>query len=281
MEKQSTHAITDAVADTLFIPLYMRCLETREQGGIIHDPAACQLVDQLDYDFSRYDQAPRSRVGTCIRVRHFDEAARRFIDSHPDPVVINLGCGLDTRAQRVGRQKALFYNLDLPEVIQLRESLLPADERNISMARSLFDGAWAEEIRTRHPNADMLVIAEGVFMYFPEEQIRPVIQQIASTLAPGELVFDACTSTGCKISSRHDTIKHTRAVFRWGLDNDALPQQWARNLRLLEVEYYMDKEKHRWDLPSRVMRFIPPLAHAFKMLRYSMRPLETISGNAA
>ncbi|MBU4190985.1 MAG: class I SAM-dependent methyltransferase, partial [Proteobacteria bacterium] len=97
-----TTNITDAVADTLFIPLYMRCLETGRPDAIISDPDACRIVGSLDYDFSKYDKATRSQVGVCLRVKHFDGITRRFIDAHDDPVIVSIGCGLDSRANRLG-----------------------------------------------------------------------------------------------------------------------------------------------------------------------------------
>jgi len=266
--------IADTVADTLFIPLYMRCLETRRTDRIIEDPDACRIVETVDYDFSKYDQATRSQVGTCIRVRFFDDVTRSFLDAHPEPVVVNLGCGLDSRANRVGGDKGVFYNVDLPEVMELRNALLPPDGRNVSIAQSMFDASWMAPILERHPGGRFLVLAEGVFMYFTEERMRPLIQDLARVFAPGEMAFDVCSSFGCRLSSRHDTVKKTNARFLWGLDDNTLLQKWAPNLTLRQVEYYMNKEKHRWDFTSRVMAFIPPFAKAFRMLRYQTAPAQ-------
>ena len=264
--------IADDVADTLFIPLYMRCLETRRQDAIIRDPDACRIVESLDYDFSKYDKAVRSQLGVCLRVQYFDAVTRKFIESSDDPVVVNMGCGLDSRANRVGMPKGVFYNLDLPEVMELRDRLLPPDERNVSVHRSMFDPAWMREIREKHPDSSVLVLSEGVLMYFPEDRIRPLIEQVAEVLAPGELLFDACTGFGCKLSSRHDSLKHTKARFQWALDEDDRLERWSPNLFLNSVNYYMDKESMRWDFVSRIMARIPPCARAFRMLHYQMAP---------
>lgn len=270
MHSIETNGIRDAVADTLFIPLYMRCLEARRrETGIINDPEACRIVDMVDYDFSKYDGAHRSQVGTCIRVRHFDDIARKFIEKHEDPVIVCLGCGLDTRSQRIGGRKGVFYNVDLPEVMALRDKLIPPDERNISVPESMFEDSWAAAIREKHPGGSFLVLVEGVFMYFTEGEVRPVLERIARTLAPGEVLFDACTSFGCKMSSSHDTVKYTNASFKWGLDDDRLPERWTGNLTLLDASYYMDKEKKRWNWQTRIIAMIPAMAKAFKMLHYS------------
>nr|WP_321256797.1 class I SAM-dependent methyltransferase [uncultured Pseudodesulfovibrio sp.] len=272
MSKVITGNISDAVADTLFITLYMRCLETQRQDGIIEDQEACRIVESIDYDFSKYDKAVRSQIGTCIRVRHFDDITRKFIEKKADPVVVNLGCGLDSRSYRVGMDKATYYNVDLPEVMELRDKLLPPDEQNNSIHKSMFDTSWIQDIQHTHPEANILVLSEGVLMYFKEEEVRPVLEEIARSLSPGELVFDACTELGCKMSSRHDTVKHTNARFQWGLNDNSLPEKWASNLRLQDVSYYMDQEKHRWDIMSKFMSYIPNIAKAFKMLHFTITP---------
>ena len=213
-------------------------------------------------------------MGTCLRVKHFDGITRRFIEAHDNPVIVSIGCGLDSRANRLGLDKGIFYNLDLPEVMELRDQLLPPDDRNISVRRSMFDPAWMREIRDKHPHAPILALSEGVFMYFSEEEVRPLITRIADVLAPGELLFDACTGFGCKLSSRHDTVKHTRARFLWAMDEDTRLESWASNLFLNSVEYYMDKEPHRWDFLSRLMARIPAFARSFRILHYRMSPAD-------
>lgn len=270
MSKVMTGNISDAVADTLFITLYMRCLETRRQDRIINDQEACRIVESIDYDFSKYDKAVRSQIGTCIRVRHFDNITKNFIEANDDPIIVNLGCGLDSRSHRVAMNKGTYYNVDLPEVMELREKFLPPDDRNISIHKSMFETSWIQDIRDAHPEANILVLSEGVLMYFKEEEVRPVLEEIARSLSPGELVFDACTELGCKMSSRHDTVKHTNARFQWGLDDNSLPEKWASNLRLQDVSYYMGQEKHRWDIMSKFMSYIPNIAKAFKMLHFTI-----------
>ena len=55
------------------------------------------------------DGAKLSEVGCVIRGWYFDHAIRRFIDTHTRPVVVNVGCGLDTRYQRVGMMERPYF----------------------------------------------------------------------------------------------------------------------------------------------------------------------------
>ena len=116
---KQTYDFKNVVAETLLIPLYMRAKESRRgDAAILRDSEAERLIQSIRYDYSRFDEAPLSEVGCVVRGWYFDQAVRRFIDQHDYPVVINVGCGLDTRAQRLGTNpKAVFCELDLPEVI--------------------------------------------------------------------------------------------------------------------------------------------------------------------
>ena len=124
------------VAETLLIPLYMRAKESRRANPILCDKAAEQLVDSLEYDYSQFDGAKLSEVGCVVRGWYFDRAVKRLRAISECPVVVNVGCGLDTRFQRIGSQKAVFYDLDLPEVIALRRELIPEQPGNVYIAAS-------------------------------------------------------------------------------------------------------------------------------------------------
>jgi len=271
MPKIDIDSILGSLTETVLIPLYYRCLEHNRPGGLIRDPKACRIVEALDYDFRKLDRKGGSLIGVGIRTRHFDEITRKFIMKHDDPVMVSLGCGLDDRAGRMDMERGTYYNLDLPEVMRLRDTFMPPDERNISIHDSMFTPGWMERIRDAHPDGRFLVIAEGVLMYFEEEVVRSLIRRIGSTLNPGELIFDATTSVGCTFSSRHKSLEDIDTSFKWALDDNALPEQWAA-LKLKDVTYFLNKERLRWGLKAQIMSLLPAFAKSFMMLHYDILP---------
>lgn len=260
--------ITDTVADTLFIPLYMRNLESRLDDGLIRDRKAMELVDRIDYDFAKYGDSRKSQVGTSIRIRQFDREVARFIKENDDPVVINIGAGLDTRFQRVYEGKGTFYDLDLPEVISFRKRLLPESENNVYLESSMFDVDWMEEIKSRHPESPFILVAEGVFMYFSEKQIRELVVQLVDCFGKGELHFDVCSPWAASNSHKHETVKHTKARFEWGLVDDQELEKWTPRLRYKGTTLYMTQEARRWGIMGFIGRLIPKFRNAFRMLHY-------------
>ncbi len=98
-----------------------------------------------------------------------DDRVRRFISEHPDAVVVVLGAGLDTGMVRVDPPAGVdWYDVDLPNVIALRDQLVPADDRAHSVAASLADDAWTDPIPSDRPT---MLIADGLLAFLTEPVI--------------------------------------------------------------------------------------------------------------
>ena len=274
-QTKTVNTIKNNIADTLFIPLYMRCLENREKQPIFRDSFACKLVDKIDFDFSRYDGAKKSATGVAIRARYFDEMTKQFIEKNENPVIVHIGCGLDTRYKRLEpklAQKVVFYDLDIPEVIDLREKLLPASENNEYLRSSMFDPSWMDEIKNNHPQAQFLFVAEGVLMYFEKDRVKSLFADLAARFTSARILFDVTNSWMCKNSHKHDTVKLTNASFKLDLDDDKETETWANNIKLEEVAYYSDFEEWKrgglflyW-----LMKLVPKIKNSSRILQVSI-----------
>jgi len=263
--------IQDAVADTLFIPLFMKCKESRRKDAIIQYPLACEMISRLNYDFSRYNKGVMSYTGVAIRARHFDNMVREFIQRAEHPVVVLIGCGLDTRYYRLSdiHAKAVFYELDIPEVIRLRERLLPAAINDICLPHSMFDTGWMDELKEKHPDASFIFVIEGVFMYFTEQQVRSVFINLARRFPGSELHFDVINKWMSRHSHIHDTVKYTRATFRFGCDKDREFELWDRRLCYHSTALFTDvKEWRRAGLRGLLLKLIPAFKNSGRMLCY-------------
>lgn len=206
------HKFESIVAETLLIPLYYRAKESRRKNPILNDKVAEGLVDSLEYDYSRFDGAKLSEVGCVVRGWFFDRAVRRFIGKHADAVVVNVGCGLDTRFQRIGDGKAVFYDMDLPEVIALRRELIPEQPGNPYIAASLLDAGWLDDLRRRHPDAHFIFVVEGVLMYFYEKQVKTFLHHVAERFGGGELWFDVCGTMMSRHGVKPDSLREPRGA---------------------------------------------------------------------
>ena len=211
----------NTVQETLMIPLYGRKMCSELYPRLYRDETAIRLMDEVDYDFSALEK----KSGSMMQRFGFLEAAMRqndlafevrdYLKAHPNAAVVNLGCGLDNTGRSCDNGSCKIYNLDFPDVIAVRNELLPAGEREKNIPCDLNDTSWFSEIDA----ADGAVFyAAGVFYYFLKEQVKALVQKMAGAFPGSVLVFDAANEKAVKLmlknvdKGRGD--KGCRRVFR-------------------------------------------------------------------
>lgn len=123
---------------------------------------------------------------------------RDYLSTHPKAAVVNLGCGLDQTGRACDNGQCYIYNIDLPDVMVVREALLPTEEREKNLAADLNDFSWFDAIDT--PAEDGAVFfAAGVFYYFRTKQVRALCAAMAERFPGGRLVFDAAGQAAVKL----------------------------------------------------------------------------------
>ena len=195
----------NTVQETLIIPLYSRKLCSELYPNIYRDETAVHLIDEIDYDFSEAEKKSRSlmqRFGALeVAMRQNDLAfeVRDYLKSHPNAAVVNLGCGLDNTGRSCDNGSCKIYNLDFPNVISVRNELLPAGEREQNVPCDLNNTAWFSQIDASN---GAVFFASGVFYYFLTEQIKTLVQKMADAFPGSVLVFDAANRTAVKMIAK-------------------------------------------------------------------------------
>ena len=194
----------NSIQETLIIPLYGRALCSRKFPHLFTDWTAAELLERIDYDFSALERKSDSLMQTFgaleVAMRQSDLAfeVRDYLNTHPKAAVVNLGCGLDQTGRSCDNGQCRIYNLDLLDVMAVRETLLPAGERERNLAADLNDFSWFDAIDT--PTEDGAVFfAAGVFYYFRTEQVCALCAAMAERFPGGRLVFDAAGPTAVKL----------------------------------------------------------------------------------
>lgn len=254
------------VARTLLVPLACRAIESIRADAILHDPRAVALYNALggSRDFL-LGMSEHDRLFSVMRMRQFDSLARAFLARNPGGLVVDIGCGLDTRFDRLDDGRMDWLGLDLPEVISLRQQWLPDADRCKSIANSMFDLEWLDEVQQF--NKPVIFLAEGVFPYFSTGEVKPMLMAMAERFPAGELVFDAMAPFVMWLHRSSSVLKRSGAQARWDAKNPAELEAWG--LRLLERWGYFDNPEPRLGAAS-LMRLIPPLANTVYVLRYRL-----------
>ena len=252
----------NTVQETLIIPLFARKVCSELYPNLYRDETAVRLIDEIDYDFSEAEKNSRSlmqRFGSLeVAMRQNDLAfeVRDYLKDHPNAAVVNLGCGLDSTGRACDNGRCKIYNLDFPDVIAVRNELLPAGEREKNIPCDLNDTAWFSKIDA---SGGAIFFASGVFYYFLTEQVKALVQSMANAFPCGVLVFDAANRTAVKMIAKtwlkSAKIKDVGAYFAV---SDA-PKEigaWDNRLRVTSRGYMLGYNDLRDPSVSGFFRFL-------------------------
>lgn len=259
--------------ETMLATLYGRALDSRRGvDSVLHDVDADRAIGRIDYDFAKTGMKATSAVGVAIRGKQLDLWTREFLADHPEATVLHLACGLDTRVQRLDPPSSVrWVDVDYPEVIELRERLLPkpsGDYRTISS--SVTDEAWLDEVPADRPTA---VVFEGLSMYLREEEGKRLVQRLTGRFPSGQLLFDCYGSVGIRLQKLVPAVRNAGATLHWGLDDPAELEGWHDGLTLVDALSSvdmpdLDKLPTSGRMTMKVLKHIPGLRDVGKILRY-------------
>ncbi len=260
-----------AVSETMLATLYSHAVESRRPDALIHDPRAEELVARIDYDFVRSQMGEDDQAASCVRLRQFDRFAQAFLVAHPDGVVVHIGCGLDTRFDRVDNGQVTWYDLDLPPVIELRRKLLDEMERYRMIASSALDLAWLDIVDV-HPGKPFLFIAEGVFMYFPDAEMRRLVLALRERFSGAELVFDVASPLVVWLQNLALALKKADFRMRWSLRHYDTLETWAPGVQLLDSWYYTSIQESipRLEKLQKLFHLVPLFGKGMAILHYRL-----------
>lgn len=255
------------IARTLLVPLACRAGESNRPDAILNDPRSEEILSQIaSWEEAMMGMSAMDQTFTVMRARRFDHYTRSFLAVHPDGLVVDIGCGLDTRFDRLDNGSMSWLGLDLPEVIGLRHRFLPDSNRCCVIAKSMLDLSWLEEVARL--NKPTIFLAEGVFVYFTEDQVKPLIITLVERFSGNELVFDALSRFSVWVHNRSNSVlKETGIQISWGVDKPRLLESWG--LTLVDNWGYFDDREPRLGWVN-ILRLIPLLASMNIVLSYRL-----------
>jgi O-methyltransferase involved in polyketide biosynthesis len=227
------------VPETLLMTLYHRALETQRPDGIIRDRPAVEIVKQIDYDFTRFDDW-KIQWGVAVRTELFDNVVQKFLIEHPDGLIITLGAGLCTRALRLDNQQAQWISIDLPPVQPYWENLIGASERNHFITCSVTDFTWIDLVIKVQQDRKVLFVIEGLFMYLSEDEVKSIMLNIQQNFPTAQLVVEVLGKILVKNTWLHRPVAITGSKFNWGINDCKEMETWNRGVKLLDQWYITD-----------------------------------------
>lgn len=246
------------IQKTLLLPLWGRAVETQKQKPLLLDHTAAQIMKKIDYDFSEIEKSLSaiSQLGWIARSHHVDSMITSYLQKYPTATIVNIGCGLDTTFDRIDNGRLFWYDLDLPDVIALRKSLMPLRERQHLIEDSFLNPDWMTQLNKQE---NVLLIAAGVLYYFEEHQIKESLTRLANTFPGGEMLFDASSPIGIHMANKM-VIKASgmdeKSFLRWGIKDAKLLESWDARIKVLDQYPMFRKLRNRFSFKDNIIAWI-------------------------
>lgn len=265
----------EEIPENMLQVLYAMANESRRERPRVYDAKAVEIVKRLEEagaadaaakKGSSVPAAEKAAAGngieTCCtmgkgalaRTILLDRMTADYIRRHPDGTVINIACGLDTRFYRVDNGRIHWYELDLPETIEIRRHLLPEEERVSLIGKSALDETWPEDVREEK---QALILMERLTMYMSGARVRKMFEIIAAHFDRAEVYAEIASPYTVK-NTYENVDGASRLKYTWGAENGRQLQLSAagfravRDVSLMEGLMKLSPVYH-------VLRFFPPM----------------------
>lgn len=205
----------EGVMETLLITLDIRARDYKAENSVLKDKKSAEIVEKLDYDFSDFQHDSKNYIGVLSRAKVMDREIRKFIEKHPCCHIVSIGSGLDTRFNRLDNGKIHWYDLDFPEVIDIRRKFFEENDRVKFIPKSVLDPTWTKDIKTN--GEKLLIISEGVIMYLRPQEVKQFLTILTDHFDNFELHLDSISKNTIKHANKNKAVKKTNSEYFFGV----------------------------------------------------------------
>ena len=197
------------VNKTLYIPLYGKAYVSR-RGIILHDKKAEEIWEQVAFPLRGKAKSKWLAFYMGMRAAVFD----RWAAAQPGDIVLHIGCGMDSRAERVGGARP-WYDIDFPEVIAERRHYYSEDARCRMVAGDARDSGFLASLPR---GGRAVIVMEGISMYLQTEELKKLLSALCEHFDEVSILMDCYTVMAAKMSKYKNPVNTVGVTELHGVD---------------------------------------------------------------
>ncbi len=205
----------DNVNKTLYIPLYGKALVSRK-GIILTDKKAEQIWESEGFPLKGKSRSKWLAYYMAMRSAVFDNCLKTELTKDSTAAVLHIGCGMDSRIERVGCGEHKWYDVDFPEVIKLRKKYYTETGNYKMTAGDVRKTDWLGEIPA---GTNAVVVFEGVSMYLTTDEIKNFMRALGEHFCNVKLLMDCYTERGAAATKIKNPINDVGVDTVYGIDD--------------------------------------------------------------
>ena len=207
----------DGVNKTLYIPLYGKALVSR-RGILLDDPRAEAVWEKEGFPLKGKSASKWLAFSMAMRAKVFDRWVQKKLEEFPEAAVLHMGCGLDSRCLRTGEIAGTWYDMDFPEVIEVRKNWFAETEHYRMVPGNVLDLNWKEVIPA---GGTAVVVMEGISMYLQPKELEELLKALKVHFDRVLLLMDCYSAFAARASKYKNPINDVGVTKVYGLDNPA------------------------------------------------------------
>lgn len=208
----------NGVNKTLYIPLYGKAYVSKK-GLILHDTKAEEIWSAEGFELKGKSKSKWLAYYMGMRSAVFDQWLRTQMRDSKDSMVIHIGCGMDSRVERVGTRNHLWYDVDFPEVIQERKRYYSETEEYHMIGSDVRNIHWLTSLPKEKT---AIIVMEGVSMYLSLEELKDLLTNIRKHFTHVNILMDCYTVFAAKASKYKNPINDVGVTVVYGIDDPKL-----------------------------------------------------------
>lgn len=210
----------DSVERTLCIPLWSRALAVKKLPQILPDPDAIRILNEMG------EKKPPTvlyyfecaALAGALRQHDFACEVHSYLKDHPSAAVVELGAGLSCLRRQMKNERNVWINVDLPDVIALREKYIPSGKMEKNIVCDITDHKWFEEIPFRKENG-VIFLAAGVLHYLESDKVKALLKDMADRFPGGVFVFDYISSKNIRNGNIQIKMTKNNTAISFSMEN--------------------------------------------------------------
>lgn len=205
----------NGVNKTLYIPLYGKA-SVSKKGIILKDKKAEMIWEKEGFELKGKAKSKWLTYYMGMRSAVFDAWVKEKLIQYPSACVLHIGCGMDSRIERIGNRENAWFDIDFPSVIEEREKYYQEHE-NYHMLCA--DASKTEWIAKLPENDNVIVIMEGVSMYLKLQELVQLMNALQKHFDNVHMFMDCYTEFAAKATKYKNPINSVGVQEVYGLDN--------------------------------------------------------------
>lgn len=228
----------NSVNQTLYIPLYGKAYVS-QKNIILRDKKAEEIWSKEGFQLKGKSKSKWLAYYMAMRSAIYDEWLEGEMERNPNATVLHIGCGMDSRIERVSARNTQWYDIDFPDVIEERRKYYEETDRYRMLAMDMRTDAWKQHFLT---DQDALVILEGVSMYFEPNELFGLLSDLYGHFRSVRLLMDCYTEKAARMSKYKNPINDVGVTTVYGYDH---PEELAEKSDLVLLqEHDMTPQKY-------------------------------------